>query len=297
MTGRLFLIHGNQEAEVAAKRYDLVRSLLPHGEEDGEVVDLRPPGNQAYALDRALGDIIQEMGTVSLIPDAKRVVVVYELTDFRQRQKGSVREARKSAAGKKDHVASLEQFLKATLSDGDNSLIFVHNDDDEKNRRVEKSSPLYQLVARLGQVHEFTEKRIDWQLEDALLAGNLAGSIALTREWLDRGGNASFRLVMTINSFLQLLLQARIEGEAREQGDNVAALLAGDLRPSLMQIPDFKRAKYRALARRVPTRKIRDALVRLVDVQKSFFPTGEERVVHDAAEQVETLYVDLVAAP
>lgn len=295
---RVFLVHGNLAAEVENKRYQLQRAFLPSGEEDGELVDIRPPGNQPFKLDRAIEPIIQEVGTTSLVPGMCRVVVVHDLQDFRTEVKGSRREARKGAKSKPDPVMRLEEYVRQVmLPDTENVLLFVFNEDDEKGRRVAPSSKLYQMVRSVGEVFAFSEKRIDWRFEDALLSGDLNGSVRLLREWLDRGSNANFRVVTTTNSFLQLLLQARLREESSREGRQTAALFPPDLRPSLSSIPDFKARRYRQLASSVPLDRIHKALVHLNEAQKAFFPTGEEAVVHDPNGTMEVLLSELFARP
>lgn len=289
----IHLIHGNDDEKVNAARYELTRGLLPGGEEDGEVVDLRGPGNSPLTLDRCLGDIVQELGTVSLIPGMKRVVVVWDLGDFRSAREGSVREARKATA-KVDPVARLRDYLTEILPSSDNTLVFIFNEDDDR-KQVAKSSALYQFVQECGTVREFSEKRIDWAFEDAVFGGRSTEAVRLLREWLDRSGSNTFRVVTTLNGIVQLLVQARLEIDARQAGVNAAALITKDLRPSLATVPEFKARKVRSLAARLDEERLRRALRRLNDVQKAFFPTGEELVVHDATELAECLLVDLLA--
>src|SRR5690606_20897253 len=103
-----------------------------------------------------------------------------------------------------------------------------------------------------------------------------------------RGGNAPFRLVTSLNSFLQLLLQARLQLEAKRAGTSTKGLFPPDMRPSLDSVPAFKIKRIQAVAGQVTLPRIRTALRRMNDIQKSFFPTGTELVVHDPLEQVET---------
>lgn len=292
---KVFLLHGNNAEALANARFALRTQLLPGGEADGEVVDIRPPGNMPLTLERAFSEIVQELGTVSLIPDQKRVLVVWQLNDFREDGRGSVREKKKAKGEKRDLVAELGAFLRANLAESGNRVVFVFEEDDEKGRKVSKASPMYQLVRDLGDIREFSEKRLDWQLDDALLAADLTGSVRLIRDWIDRGGNAPFRLVGTLNGFLQLLLQARLEAEARRDGVDTKGLFGASMRPSLESVPEFKARKMRALAGSMPLPKIRTALARLNDAQRSMFPTGQELVVHDGVEMVETMLAELFA--
>ncbi len=291
----LCLIHGNNAEAVATARYDLQKRLLPNGEADGEITDIRPPGNQPLKLEKAFSQIVEELSTVSLIPDTKRVVVVWQLHDFREDRRGSARAAKKNQKAKRDVVADLESYVTRSLAGSENTVIFVFDEDDEKGRRVSKTSAMYQLVKKHGDIREFTEKRIDWQLDDALLSGDLDGAVRLMREWTNRGGNAPFRLVSTLNTFLQLLLHARLELEARRDGLKTKGLFGGPVRPGLETIPDFKAKRVRSVAGGISLQRIRRALQRLDSAQRSFFPTGKELVVHDAVEQVEVMLAELLA--
>ena len=114
-------------------------------------------------------------------------------------------------------------------------------------------------------------------------------------EWLGRGGNAPFRVVSTLNGILQPLLQARLQIEARGRGDASQNLFPKDMRPGLGSIPDFKRPKFEALARSVDLDRLHRAIGELNDLQRAFFPTGDELVVPDAGEMAERLLIGLLA--
>jgi hypothetical protein len=303
---QVYLIHGNDAEKVSSARYELLRKLLPHGEEDGESVDIRSPSSQPLTLEKAASQIAEEVGAVSLIPDARKVVWVWDLADFKAAggaKKPAAKKAAKSsrrASAKADPQAvldGLEATLREVLPETNNAVVFLYSEDDEKGRRLSKTAPLYELVRRLGAVQEFSEKRIDWAFEEAMLAGNATAATKLLGEWMDRGGNSSFRLVTTLNGVLQLLLQARLEAEAQARGDASRTLFPADMRPGLGSVPEFKATKARRLAQQIPASRLRAALARLNQVQKSFFPTGEELVVHDAVEIAEALIVDLLASP
>ena len=289
---QIILLHGNVDTQVNEARYELERALLPGGEADGDVVDIRPGPNAA--ISKVTNEIIEELGTMNLVPDMKRIVVVHQLNDFRKAQTGSVRKARKTADPADAALDGFEDFLKRVLPSMPNWLIFVFVEEDDWRKKVEKTSRLYQMVRGLGEVREFSEKRIDWQFDDALFSRNIPLTISLLREWIDRPGSASFRIVMTINSFLQLLLQARHQIEAQRDGIRADAFFPNDMKPSLSKTPDFKVRKFKSLAMQIPLERIRTAIRRLDRVQKSFFPTGEELVVHDAPEQLEVMLIELL---
>jgi hypothetical protein len=290
---KVAMIYGNQLQAIHDSRLKLIHHLLPNGEEDGEVIEIRGAGNQPLKLEKAWSQIIEELGTISLLPDAKRVVVVYDLQDFKTAPRGSVREAKKATKGKLDPLKKLEDYLRDVHMKSDNALVFVYHEDDEKGRRVAKSNPLFQLINDLGPVRVFQEKRLDWQFEEAVLKADLDKAISLSREWLDRGGNSTFRIVTTLNGILQLLLQARLEIDARRGNQSTSNLFKG-LRPSLDSIPDFKARNVRAMASSVTLDNLHSALHRLNQIQKSFFPKGTELVIRDPREQLEILLIELI---
>lgn len=295
MPKQVVLVHGNVEEKVADCRYRLQREWLPGGEEDGEVVDIRSSSSHPLQLDKCAGRLIEELGTVSLVPDFRRVVVVYDLADLRTARRGSARQSAKKKASSADSaLRQLEDYLTRSLPETSNCLLLVFHEDDEKGRRVEKTSALYELVSRLGEIREYSEKRLDWQFEDAVLSGDLSASIELLREWNDRGGGSSFRVVRTLNQILQLLLQARAREASREQGRSSREMFPPDMRVSLDRIPAFKAKKVVRLAEALPTDRLHDALDRLNQAQKAFFPTGREAVVHDPWETLEILLADLL---
>ncbi|MDK2972336.1 MAG: hypothetical protein PWP23_2091 [Candidatus Sumerlaeota bacterium] len=304
MPRQIILIHGNSVEKVGEKRYALQQELLPNGEEDGEIADIQSAGNQGLTLDSCVNDIIEELGTVSLIPDARRIVVVHDLADFksgggRRAKKSAKKSAKKAAKPAKQRASSwqiLESFLLESLPETPNTLIFVYNEDEEKFRWLDKKSELYTFCQRHGDVFEFSDARIDWRFEDAVLAGDLNTSLLILREWADRSGSPQFRVLQTFNRLLQWLLQARLREEARESGANPHQI---DLpnkkdRLSLDDMPPFKQKKVSARARFIPTDRLLAALQRLVVAQKAFFPTGEERVVPDAWDVLEELLVELL---
>ncbi|MCB2154319.1 hypothetical protein KQI84_05495 [bacterium] len=290
---KIVLIHGNVETQVNESRYELERVLLPAGEADGEVVDIRPTPNTS--LPKIVNEIIEELGTISLVPDMKRVVVVHQLNDFRKGKKGSVRQTRKTADPLEEACDRLEDYVKRVLPDMPNWLVFVYVEEDDWRKKVEKTSRLYQIVRQHGTVREFSEKRIDWQIDDALFARDIPQTISLLREWMDRPGSVSFRVVVTLNTFLQLLLQARLTMEAQREGVRAESFFPDDMRPSINKTPDFKVRKLKGLAGQIPLARIRAALGRLDQIQRSFFPTGEELVVHDAVEQLEVMLIELLS--
>lgn len=248
-----------------------------------------------HKLEKSLSTIIDELGTVSLIPDMRRVVVVHQMDDLRTAQTGSLREAKASAKGKPNPVLQLGDYLRKVHLATNNVLLFVYLEDDEKNKLVSKTSPLFQLINSLGPAQEFREKRLDWQVEEALFNADLSLSVTLIRDWIARGGNAQFRLVTTLNGVLQLLLQAKLAQEAQEKNQSTQNAFAG-LRPSLESVPPFKAKKAHTLAGRLSLAALRRAYVRFNQIQCSFFPKGTEVLVHDAVEQTEVMLAELFAA-
>ncbi|MEQ8820677.1 MAG: hypothetical protein RLY93_10555 [Sumerlaeia bacterium] len=289
---QIALIYGNDEAAVARERYGLERAHLPHGEESGDVVDIRGAGTQRLELKKCVQEIIGELGTVSMLGDAKRVVTVHDLADFRTAQKSK----RASKSTKTDEFDLLGNYLRDVLPTTDNAIIFVVNENDEKrDRSLEKSSRMYDLVSRLGQVIERRVKRLDYQLEEALFKRDLVKSLHLLREWFDRSGSSSGRIVGFFNTFIQLLLQARLQLEAQQAGLDARNLFASDMRPSIKSVPSFKYDALRGFASQTSMEQLRRALELAHETQRHAFPSGAMPVVQDPQDLLEQLIVELLA--
>lgn len=300
---QVYFIHGNDEAKVSEARYALIRRLLPKGEEDGEVVELRGAGSQPQTLDKVIGRIEEEVGAASFVPDLRKVVIVYDLADLKAagtaRKKAAKKAAKSKAKPRPDAAQAaldrLQACIATVLPSTDHALVFLYQEDDEKGRRVAKGGPLYTLLQRHAVIQECSGKRLDWAFEEALLSGDARASLALLGDWIDRGGNASFRVVATLNSIVQLLLQARLQQEAERLGEASQTLFPADLRPGLGSIPDFKRRKVAAMARGMELGRLKRALEDVNALQRAFFPTGEELVVPDSKEMAERLVIGLLA--
>jgi len=286
------LIYGNQKDKVQDARYQFIHRFLPNGEADGEVIDIRPPGNQPLKLEKVWSQIIEELGTVSLIPDAKRLVIVHNLSDFKSASRGSLREKKKTQKGKVNPVEKLEDYIRKSLVKSPHALLFLYEEDDEKGRFVSKTNPLFMMLKSVGDVQVFQEKRLDWQLEEAVLARDMNRSISLVREWVKRGGNAPFRLTTMLNGILQLILQARLKIDAQKRGEKTGNIYQ-EIRPSIDTVPEFKRKKVQQFAMNVSHESLLNSIHRLNQIQKSFFPKGTELIVHDPLEQLEVFLVEL----
>jgi hypothetical protein len=298
MPRQIVLIHGNVEEKVGDKRFELQRSLLPNGDEDGEVVDVKSAGNQPLTLDAMADTIVQELGTVSLIPDARRVVVVHDLADFRSGRGGGAAgggKKKKAAAGR--GWALLQDFLLNSLPQTPNWLLFVFNEDDEKMRWVDKKGALYEFCQRHGDIFELSEQRIDWRFQNVVLEGDLSDSIRLLREWGDRPGSTQFRVVQTMHQLLQLLLQARLREEAKAAGRDPSVADHPDKRLSFSQQHPYKQRLIAARARTIPLARLRRALELLDEAQRAFFPTGEELHIPNAWDILEQVLVEILAEP
>ncbi|MBI1292692.1 hypothetical protein GC173_15870 [bacterium] len=300
---QLYLIHGNSDAEVNNARYELVCSLLTPEERDAGLTEVRSAGNQPLSLDRAMSEIIGELGTGSFIPGAKRVVVVYDLKEFydASKKKGAAKAkpAKEAKPTKgRDRVEVFAEWLDQTLPTTENVAIFVCTESDEKGRIVAQDGELYRLVRERGVVIERKEKPLNFDFEDQVLSGNAVGAVTVLHEWIDRAGNDSgsrLKIYTTLAGLVELVLQASCLENAREAQVPAAQATVSDGFPALARIPSWKGKKVEALAKRFTRTSLRDMVAALDHMQATLYPTGEEDHVGDWTELAEMLVLRLTA--
>lgn len=301
---QLYLIHGNSEAEVNNARYELVCSLLTPEERDAGLTEVRAAGNQPLTLDRAMSEIIGELGTGSFIPGAKRVVVVHDLKEFydASKKKGAAAKAKPAKETKapkgRDRVEVFAEWLEQTLPTTENVAIFVCSESDEKGRVVAQDGDLYRLMRDRGVVIERKEKPLNFDFEDQVLSGNVVGAVTVLHEWIDRAGSDSgtrLKIYNTIAGVVELLLQAVCMDAAREAQVPAAQATVAEGFPALARIPSWKAKKVETLARKFTPGTLRELVVALDRMQATLYPTGEEDHVGDWTEMAEMLVLRLTS--
>ncbi len=300
---QLYLIHGNNEAEVGNARFELVAKLLTPEERDAGLTEIRGPGNQPLTLQRALSEIIGELGTSSFISGSRRVVVVYDLQDFyakrraaKKRAASKTKKAKPKPAG--DPVQAFADWVEEILPTTENIAVFVCNENDEKGKMVAAGSPLYDLIARHGQTIQRRDKPLNFELENHIFSLNTTAAVKVLREWIRRAGSdgsGRMKIYSTLSTQVEMLFQARCLDEARKRGVPETQVLDASSWPSLTKMPEWKSKKIRDLSRRYSMQEIRELIESANKLQRLMYPSGEEAYVANWEDFAEVLLIRLTA--
>lgn len=300
---QLYLIHGNAETEVSTARFELVHQLLTPEERDTGLAEVQGAGTQPLRLDRALSEIIEELGTTSFIAGSRRVVVIHELQELfgaagGGRKKPAARKKPKTpkAPPRQEPMDALCEWLRNVLPGTESVAIFVCTESDEKRRAVSKAGPLYRLAKDRGVVIERSEKPVNFEFENHLLSANPTAALTLLREWLRRAGSDSgsrLRIYSTLAGVVQLTFEAKMAQLGRDNRIPTSHIMAEGVYPRLNATPDFKTRKFHDLARRLSVETILELMERVNKLQKLLYPSGEEDYVAGWEDQAEILILQL----
>jgi len=273
--------------------------LLTPEERDSGLSEIRSAGNAAISLATHSGEIFSELGTTSFIAGARRVVVVYDLKDFYDPKPGRGKEpAKKAKAPASDPFPYFADWMRNILPTTENVVIFVCNEADEKGRKLDENSPIAKLCGSLGTVIVKRDKPLQYEFEDAVLAGNARRALTLLAEWIDRGGSdptARGRIFSTLSNLTEVAMECRCHEEARRNNIAIAQVSVPDIYPSFAKVAaqGFKTKKYQNLAARLSMEDLPDLAQTLAKLQASMWPTGEERVVRDWQTEAEMIVMRL----
>ncbi|CAN5358323.1 hypothetical protein BH09SUM1_BH09SUM1_32470 [soil metagenome] len=303
MPKQLYLIHGNNETDVSNARFDLVNKLLTAEERDSGLTEIRGPGNQPLSLDRASSEIIGELGTASFIPGAKRVVVVYDLKELFGSKGGPKPKAKAKTTApaklKVDRTGAFLEWMKDILPTTENVAIFVCQENEEKFKAVSQESALFQFIQRNGVVIEKKEKPIQYEFEDHVYSGNVAGAVTLLREWIKRTGSDSGgrgKIYSTLSGIVETALQARCVQDAKRDGVPENQVIVQEGFPTLGRMPPFKVKKVHAFAQKMTMETVLGLVRETARLQAIMYPTGEEDYIRPWEDQIEVLLLRMMAA-
>lgn len=165
-------------------------------------------------LSRVLGDLIAELSTVSFLPDVRRVVTLYGVSDFFDGKAAAGRgkgKAKKGAAADKPVVPASEhlaRFIRKELPGLPAVLIVMVVEDYEKWKRVNQANPVVELAKRAGSFVQYREQGVQFAFFDALFSRRTGEALTLWRRWLENSGAAP-KPFMQLAAQLRLLIQAK----------------------------------------------------------------------------------------
>lgn len=290
---QIYLIYGNNEAEVSDTRYRLVTSLLTPEERDSGLTEIQSPGNMPLKLDTAMAQIVEELGTSSFLGDSRRVVVIHDLQDFYAAKRTAAKKGKKKAPTESTRMDTFTSWLKDVLPTTSNIAIFVCQENEEKQKTVSQESPLYDFIRRNGHLIERREKPLQYEFENHLLAANGPAAITLLREWLRRIGSdstARLRIYQTLSGVVDLVIQARCSAEGKKMGVPPSHLSVQRF-PSLDKLPSWKADKITKLAGRYSEKQLKEILGDLNRLQTIMYPSGEEAYVPSWEDHLELAVV------
>lgn len=300
---RIHLLYGNDEVKLNDARLEVVSRFLLPEDRAGNLTEVRPAGTQPLKLERALPEITAELGTISLLGDIPRVVVIHNVADFfgaPARKPPSAAASAKKKAPVADPVELLSAFLLGPFAQGANVALFVCEEDEDKGKAVDENSPLFKLIARLGERRVFREKPIARDLEDALYTGDWAGALEVMRRWRERAGSDSSarqKLYRTVSHWVETIVQAKSLQDAESDGQRAPSdLVPANSWPSIHRAPDFRRRQANQLARALSWASLRSMVEGVHRVQKLMYPIGDERYVADWGAALEHVLVGFGAA-
>lgn len=295
-TPQLYLIHGQDVEAINQSRDQTLDRLIPSESRYQNMSEFISETNRALRLADIASDIMNELSTLSLFEESRRVVVVVDLRDLCDGGGGRGRRPKKSKSkskapapgkGKADATEKFCDYLTRTLPQTPNAIVFVNYEKDLETT-VSKTSPLYKAVKAAGQIHEYKGENKTFAFQDALLGRNAETAVRLFREQASKTRSEP----MLFNALLRTtrgLLQAKVVSIKQRDGaraDDLKALFPQDKSGFFNQHP-FVQKKNLAGARNFKTSELTEALEELLEINRLVIPMSTDVYVRDFALAVE----------
>lgn len=277
----VFLLHGEDEAAMGLARTELIARLVPEELRAESVTEIAAAGTQPLRLRICLADILDELSTASFFAEQRRVAVVVDLLELTSKPTKETMPA----------VDRLATFLRESLAEIGNAVIFTVREDSDRWKAVQKSGPLYKAISEVGEVRHFPVENLNFAFQDAVLARDLGACLDIIDRRLEHA-RAADQLGVLRSQFgvlarvTRLLLQAKLL--ARDRGLDPASL-PEDKRLNLLKQHAFVQKKITAAAKRFRAPDLivlRDELRR---ANRHFAPSLEDTHVADQRLLIEHL--------
>ncbi len=280
----IYLLHGDNEASINDAKLALIsKHLSPELRSHNYIEFSSTAPRWSISLSSIHADLISELSMLSLLPDTKRVVVAYNLSELYQK----ARRRTKTTDDKKKstHLEYLLEFLSGPFQHVPNVLILVAIEDHGKRRSVNKKSPLYSLVKKIGLVQEMSDKPLAYRLTDALLTQNTSQCIKVFRQWFTSHEKARQSIFRTVLNDIHLLLQAKIlnakESALATDKRLKEILFPKEFQGNILQQHSYRRKKFQDAALLYSTTQLSYALKYLVRLNTTLYPVQQDRYVPD----------------
>lgn len=278
-----YLIYGENEVDINNERMNLVNSLLTQEERLQNLTEMEPPQGRLLSLSNIGSDLMAELSTLSLFPESKRVVVVYNLENFFKSEK-------KTQASKEiDEFFS--KFLQKELPATNNIVVFINFENYEKKRTIDKKSVLFETISSIGIIKEFKEQPILWQMEPLILQRNVPGCIELFRAWLKKDLNAPRKLFNLFVKIINLLIQIKIKddmpSDLTKNFDLETSLFPTKMPQNIKTLNPYVLKRYMTSSHLFSLEKLIWANKQLLNLNKIVFPQSSDIYVPDVNTSIE----------
>lgn len=219
---QFFFLHGDDEAAIENAKRAIVEAHLHPEERDENYREIVPTSGST--LKKVLGDILAELSTVSFLPDVRRVVTLYTISDFFEARaskagkgKGKAKAKETAADDTPKQTASqhLAEFIWTELPKLPGILIIIAVEDYERWKKIAPGNAVVDLATQTGSLWAFKEESPQYAFFDALFERKSGQALALWRAWLERVVPGSPKPYISLHTQLRLLIQAKTASSAQ----------------------------------------------------------------------------------
>lgn len=322
-----YLFFGDQVEKLLGAR-DQVLSMFLEDEEQrlAGLTEIVPSGNsKAVSLEKELPSIVADLSTRSFIAESTKVVVIHTPAEIygaarkpkarakaapvasaspassKKRSKGQDDAPPRTAEDEEDEVLAdmLHWFEKGLLETG-NVVVLLGFEDQSDSREVNDRHPLVELIARIGYSQMFRDKKLFFDIEDAILRRDLPGWLRSSRD-LWRPNKSDTTVYGATLRALRFLLQAAILHAETERGrrptpEQLEAMFPASPQTNLFKAAQFIRDKYGRAKSAYRTQDLLEAFDALLEVHRALRPAPGDSVP-DAQPMLERIVVRLMSSP
>lgn len=298
----VYLLYGNRVGDMLRARDQLLDVLLDPETRDENLTEYRATGNRKLELMKLLPEIAGDLDTLSLIPDARKAVVVVDPAEiftgsWRSRSRRTAKRAKADDGDDEDSAqpAGL-RWLEESLPQSGNHLVILAFEDEAESREIDDKGALFQLIAKIGTMRAYRDKKAYFRIEDAILARDNKECLRAIRE-LTKGSKIQDNVYGNVAKCLRFMLQKSILEDPRfiSNPTRGKALLPSRKQFNLLEASDFTRKKYMRAPAPYKMAAMLTAYEKLLKVYHAMRPRPGE-FVPDETILLEQILVELFAS-
>lgn len=293
--GEIYLYYGDDEAAINEAKIRLIQQLVPPEKREHNLSEFTPTANRfTLPLRQIMADLIAELSTASLFKDSFRLTVVYNLDAFYQESEEG---KEKTKAPKKSPVDSFIDFLQHQFFKRSNVLIFICQENFDKGRWINATSPLLTFIKSHGYVTAF-RSQLRQNFIDSLLARDGLQAVKDFRRWWARTKSPVPVFNALLNT-IELLLQAKLVSERKRyllaEQDLKEKFLKRSMTVSIYKEYPSRQQKFLRAAENFSLRHLLAAMEKLLELNIYVFPQQSDRYVPDIQPLLETFILNFTA--